>query len=127
MQKRAGILFLSKSTGRVLMILDEGKWTVPTFSRSGSLLEDSLSLISSYYSGTSKILPIELYISDDKGFEYGTYICLVEEEFLTTIVPTICWCDLNNLPKNLHVGLKNTLTSSIIKAKIETVLALNDA
>lgn len=109
------------------MILDEGKWTVPTFSRSGSLLEDSLSLISSYHSGTSKILPIELYISDDKGFEYGTYICLVEEEFLTTIVSTICWCDLDNLPRNLHVGLKNTLTSSIIKAKIETVLALNDA
>lgn len=127
MQKRAGILFLSKSTGRVLIILDETKWTVPTFSRSGSLLEDSLCLIESYYSGPSKILPIELYTSSDNGFEYGTYICLVEEEFLTTVVSTICWCDLDNLPKNLHIGLKNTLTSPIIKAKIETVLALNNS
>lgn len=126
MQKRAGLLFLSKSTGRVLIILDEGKWTVPTFPRSGSLLEDSSEIISSYFTGSGKILPIELYLSDDKGFEYGTYICLVEQEFLTNIVPTICWCDLSNLPRNLHVGLKNTLTNSVTKAKIETILALKD-
>jgi hypothetical protein len=37
MQQRAGLLFLSKSTGRVLLILENQRWTVPTFARKSSL------------------------------------------------------------------------------------------
>jgi len=64
-------------------------------------------------------------LSLDKGFEYGTYICLVNEEFLTTKANTISWCDMNFLPKNLHTGLRNTLNNNLIRTKIETVLELN--
>jgi hypothetical protein len=122
MQQRAGLLFLSKSTSRILLILEDHKWTVPTFVRHGTLLEDSKVLLEQYSIG--KILPIELYLSEDRGFEYGTYVCLVDDEFLTTSAATIAWCDLNDLPKHLHTGLKITINNSVIRTKIETILEL---
>jgi hypothetical protein len=119
--KRAGLLYLAKDTGRILLILENSKWTLPTFVRVHSLLEDSVDLMASYSSG--KIVPIELYLSSDKGFEYGTYICLVDTEFLVNI-GTIAWCDMAFLPGHLHTGLKTTLANSTIKTKIETILAI---
>jgi hypothetical protein len=123
MQQRAGLLFLAKNTKRILLVLDEDqRWTVPTFERSSSLLADAETLLSCYSKG--KILPIELYLSEDKGFEYGTYICLVDLEFTTTSAETICWANLNQLPRQLHSGLKSTLNNQLIQTKIQTVLDL---
>ena len=122
MQQRAGLLFLAKSTSRILLILEDYKWTVPTFARKGPLLDDVQELLTEYAHG--RILPIELYLSEDRGFEYGTYVCLVENEFLTETSPTICWSSLNYLPKQLHTGLKTTLNNQTIKIKIETILEL---
>jgi len=124
MQKRAGLLYISLKTKRILLILENEKWTVPTFSRSESLLDDSQIVQKSFAQG--KIIPIELYLSKDKGFEYGTYICIVENEFLSESVSTLCWADLGHLPKNIHIGLKNTLNNNLIRTKIETVLELHN-
>lgn len=125
MQQRAGLLFLAKNTSRVLLILENEKWSVPTFPRNSVLLEDAQPLLSEYSQG--RILPIELYLSEDRGFEYGTYVCLVEEEFLTQAKETIAWSSLNFLPKQLHNGLKATLNNSLIRTKIETILELENA
>ena len=125
MQQRAGLLFLAKTTGRILLILQDEKWTVPTFARSASLLEDADGLLKDYHSG--RILPIELYLSEDRGFEYGTYVCLVADEFLTLTVPTLAWCDLDHLPKQLHGGLKTTLNNQLIRTKIDTIMELENA
>lgn len=124
MQQRAGLLFLSKSTNRILLILKDQKWTVPTFARNSSLLEDVDSLLKDYCLG--RIVPIELYLSEDKGFEYGTYVCLVEGEFLKTPKETICWASLGHLPKNLHTGLNTTLNNQLIRTKIETIIELEN-
>ena len=122
MQQRAGLLFLSLFTQRILLILDEGRWTVPTFARSSNLLTDAAPLLEQYSNG--RLLPIELYLSQDRGFEYGTYVCAVEEEFLTTASSTIAWCCLSKLPNNLHVGLRRTLSNQIIRVKIDTIIEL---
>ena len=125
MQQRAGLLFLAKDTKRTLLILEDSKWTVPTFPRSNSLLEDVDPLMKDF--STGKILPIELYLSEDRGFEYGTYVCLVDQEFLTTKAASFAWCGLDHLPKNLHNGLKATLNNSIIQSKISTILELSNS
>lgn len=125
MQQRAGLLFLSIQTQRILLILDNQKWTVPTFYRNTTLLSDAESLMKCYSRG--KIIPIELYLSEDRGFEYGTYVCAVKDEFLTNAADSLAWCKLDNLPKSLHNGLKSTLTDKIIRAKIDTILELEDA
>ena len=122
MQQRAGLLFLAKTTGRILLILQDERWTVPTFARSASLLEDAAILLKEYHSG--RILPIELYLSEDRGFEYGTYVCVVDQEFLTQSDATLCWADIDQLPKQLHSGLKTTLNNQIIRTKIETIMEL---
>lgn len=125
MQQRAGLLFLSKKTGRILLILEDQKWTVPTFMRQESVLKDAAEILSSYSMG--RIVPVELYLSADRGFEYGTFICLVEEEFYTTASPTIAWCQIDHLPKQLHSGLKSTLNNQMIRAKIDTIMELENA
>lgn len=125
MQQRAGLLFLAKNTRRILLILEDSKWTVPTFPRMSTLLEDAQQLLDQYSQG--RILPIELYLSEDRGFEYGTYVCLVEEEFLTQAADTISWSNLDFLPKQLHNGLKTTLNNEIIRTKIDTILELENA
>lgn len=124
MQKRAGLLFLSKTTQRILLILENSKWTVPTFARNNGLLEDAAGLFADYAEG--KVVPIELYLSEDRGFEYGTYICLVDREFVP-MSNTFAWAEFANLPGHLHMGLKNTLNNNLIKTKIETVLELENA
>jgi hypothetical protein len=124
MQQRAGLLFLAKTTSRILLILEDAKWTVPTFARQGPLLDDAALLLGQYCQG--RILPIELYLSEDRGFEYGTYVCLVDQEFLTQTTATLCWSDLEYLPKQLHNGLKATLNNSLIRTKIETILELEN-
>jgi hypothetical protein len=125
MQQRAGLLFLARTTGRLLLILEDQKWTVPTFPRNSTLLEDAEQLLSKYSNG--RILPIELYLSEDRGFEYGTYVCLVDKEFLTLASQTVCWASFDCLPKNLHNGLKTTLNNQLIRAKIDTIMELENA
>jgi hypothetical protein len=126
MQQRAGLLFLSSKTGRILLILEDQKWTVPTFPRSSNLIDDAKPLISNYYGSEARLLPIELYLSEDRGFEYGTYVCLVRDEFITIEVPTIAWSNLDHLPKQLHAGLKATLNNPLTRAKIDTILRLEN-
>lgn len=122
MQQRAGLLFLAKSTGRILLIHQDQKWTIPTFVRERSVLEDANVLLDQFAQG--KILPIELYLSTDRGFEYGTYVCLTDTEFNTLAVRSISWCDINDLPRNLHLGLKQTLNNHVIRLKLSTILEL---
>jgi hypothetical protein len=122
MQQRAGLLFLAKTTSRILLILEDSKWTVPTFARKSTLLEDASGLLEKYSKG--RIVPIELYLSEDRGFEYGTYVCVVDQEFLTLASKTVCWADLDHLPKQLHSGLRTTLNNQVIRVKIETVMEL---
>jgi hypothetical protein len=124
MQQRAGLLFLAKTTGRIFLILEDSKWTVPTFPRNGPLLTDAEELLNKYSQG--RILPIELYLSEDRGFEYGTYVCVVNQEFFGGVDQTICWSMLNNLPKNLHTGLKTTLNNQLIRAKLDTIMVLEN-
>lgn len=124
MQQRAGLLFLSKNTGRLMLILEDQRWTVPTFIRSGSLLDDAQELLDRYRHG--RIVPVELYLSEDRGFEYGTYVCLVDSEFISDHNLTQAWCARKNLPPNLHSGLRSTLNNQTIKTKIETILELEN-
>lgn len=125
MQKRVGLIFLSKLNNKLLLILENSEWTVPTVIKRDTVLDDLRSLFVQYREG--KIIPIELYTSQDNGFEYGTYICLVDEDFAIRSVDSYAWCMLENLPKNLHKGLKNTLNNRDVKIKINTILELANA
>lgn len=125
MQKRAGLLYLSKTSKKILLILENSKWTVPTFERHNGILEDAKRLFETY--STGKIVPVELYLSEDRGFEYSTYVCLVKDEFTLPSMNTYAWASLTQFPAQLHNGLKATLSNQLIKTKIETILEISDA
>jgi hypothetical protein len=124
MQKRAGILFLSKQSSKVLIILEDTKWTVPTFEVASVVMADAAPIIETFYSKPAKLIPLELYVSSDNGFEFSTYVCLVDNEFTIEKCPTYCWASFEQLPKNLHTGLKTTLTNKVINDKINTMLVV---
>jgi 8-oxo-dGTP pyrophosphatase MutT (NUDIX family) len=74
-----------------------------------------------------KTLPLETFVSNDEGFNYHTYMCLIEEEFVPILNDEhvgYAWVDWDKWPKPLHRGLRNTLQSKINKTKIETVMSL---
>lgn len=119
-KKRAGLLFVAVSSKRILLIFENNKWTIPSFIKQHSIFKDSQEIFKDYNQG--KVVPVELYISNDKGFEFGTYACLVPEEFIDKKAQTYAWASLNNLPSNLHIGLKNTLSNINVIEKINDII-----
>jgi 8-oxo-dGTP pyrophosphatase MutT (NUDIX family) len=74
-----------------------------------------------------KIVPLDLYTSSDNRFSYGTYVVLVEHEFIPRLNHEhsgYAWCEYCSWPKPLHNGVRNTLNNVIVRAKLETVLQL---
>ena len=74
-----------------------------------------------------KVIPLELFTSNDQKFTFNTYLVAVESEFIPKLNDEhsgYCWCNFECWPKNLHAGLKNTLNNKSIKGKLQTVLDL---
>jgi ADP-ribose pyrophosphatase YjhB (NUDIX family) len=72
-----------------------------------------------------KIIPLELFISNDEKFNFHTYLCFVKEEFIPILNEEhsgYSWIEFGKWPKPLHQGLRNTLNNAIIKTKILTAV-----
>ena len=76
-----------------------------------------------------KTLPLEKFVSFDSLFNFHTYFCVVENEFIPTLSDEHSawgWFDLNQLPKPLHKGLDLSLHNKVIQTKIQTIIDLID-
>ena len=74
-----------------------------------------------------KVIPLELFTSNDQKFFFHTYLIAVEPEFIPKLNVEhsgYCWTAFECWPKNLHMGLKNTLNNKFIKGKLQTILDL---
>jgi|TARA_B100000214_G_scaffold358875_1_gene319770 8-oxo-dGTP pyrophosphatase MutT (NUDIX family) len=74
-----------------------------------------------------KVIPLELFTSNDQKFYFHTYLVAVTDEFLPKLNQEhsgYCWCAFECWPKNLHGGLRNTLNNKAIKGKLQTILDL---
>ena len=74
-----------------------------------------------------KVIPLEMFTSNDQKFYFHTYLIAIETEFLpklNTEHSGYCWTSFECWPKNLHIGLKNTLNNKSIKGKLQTILDL---
>jgi len=134
----SGGLFLTKDTKRFLFLLRSQGKTAGTWGLVGgkkepedATLYDALKREISEEIGKTpaikKIVPLELFTSNDQQFQYNTYILIVEKEFIPTLNEEhsgYAWCDLNSWPKPLHQGVKTSLNSRSIRTKIELLLEL---
>ena len=74
-----------------------------------------------------KIIPLELFTSNDQKFYFNTYCICIENEFIPKLNKEhsgYCWTAFECWPKNLHAGLKNTVNNKAIKGKLQTILDL---
>jgi 8-oxo-dGTP pyrophosphatase MutT (NUDIX family) len=134
----SGGLFLSKDTKRFLLLnRNQGK-TAETWGLVGGKVEphdvtpyDALSREIQEEIGKiptiKKIIPLELFTSNDQNFQYNTYVLIVEKEFIPNLNiehSGYAWCSIDRWPKPLHQGVKNTFNNRTIKAKLELLLDL---
>jgi 8-oxo-dGTP pyrophosphatase MutT (NUDIX family) len=136
----SGGLFLSRNTGRFLLMLRTQGKTADTWGLVGGKKEpsdttpvDALRREISEEIGDcpaiKKIVPLELFTSKDENFQYNTYVLIVDNEFIPVLNQehaSYAWCGLGNWPKPLHQGVKNSLNNKVVKAKLELLLNLLD-
>jgi 8-oxo-dGTP pyrophosphatase MutT (NUDIX family) len=77
-----------------------------------------------------KTLPLEKFVSNDSIFNFHTYFCLVENEFVPILSDEHIawgWFSMAALPKPIHRGLNLSLRNKIIQTKIQTVIDIIDS
>ena len=134
----SGGLFLAKDTKRFLFLLRTQGKTANTRGLVGGKREPSdqtphdtlMREIEEEVGETPtihKVVPLELFTSNDQLFQYNTYVLLIDNEFLPTLNDEhsgYAWCDLGAWPKPLHRGVRTSLGNRIIKTKLEILLDL---
>lgn len=76
-----------------------------------------------------KTIPLERFVSNDSLFNFHTYFCIVDNEFIPILSDEHVawgWFDLDYLPKPVHKGLDLSLRNKIIQNKIQTILEIAD-
>ena len=74
-----------------------------------------------------KSIPLETFASNDEKFNFHTYLCVVESEFIPKLNGEhngYAWVSFGKWPKPLHQGLRNTLQSKSNLTKLQTVFQL---
>ena len=74
-----------------------------------------------------KSIPLETFVSNDEKFNFHTYLCVVESEFIPKLNGEhngYAWVSFGKCPKPLHQGLRNTLQSKSNLTKLQTVFQL---
>ena len=133
----SGALFYSTSTKRFLFLQRTDEKTRGTWGLVGGMARFSESAfeglkreIEDEVGDTpmfKKVIPLELFTSNDQKFYFHTYLIAVDNEFIPQLNKEhsgYCWCAFECWPKNLHGGLKNTLNNKSIKGKLQTILDL---
>lgn len=77
-----------------------------------------------------KIIPLEKFVSNDSLFQFHTFFCVVESEFVPVLSDehiAYGWFSLEAPPKPLHKALDLSLRNKIIQTKIQTMLDIIDS
>ena len=74
-------------------------------------------------------IPLETFVSNDTVFNFHTYLCVIENEFVPILSDEHdgwAWVTIDRAPKPLHQGLRNSFTNKTIRTKLQTVFDLVD-
>lgn len=133
----SGALIYSTSTNRVLLLQkahgkNQGSWglvggTNEPHESIWQGLQREIKEEIGFIPDIIKTFPIESFMSNDKVFNFYTYLCIVENEFIPTLSTEHCgwaWAMIDNTPKPLHQGLRNSFSNKIIRTKLQTIFDL---
>lgn len=132
--RAVGVWFYSASTNRYLYLLRNdhkhpGSWGLP-----GGKIELGESLLAGLERecreemgampmGT-QLVPIEKFTSPESNFEYHTFWCRLESEFVPVLNHEhigYAWVESGSWPRPLHPGLWNTVNIDTVQQKIAQV------
>jgi 8-oxo-dGTP pyrophosphatase MutT (NUDIX family) len=71
-----------------------------------------------------KTIPLETFVSNDTVFNFHTFLCVVDDEFIPILSDEHCgwaWSTIDQAPKPLHQGLRSSFTNKIIRTKLQTI------
>jgi 8-oxo-dGTP pyrophosphatase MutT (NUDIX family) len=133
----SGALFYSTSTKRFLflqrtakktqgmwgLVGGQAKYSESAFEGLKREIEEEVGITPKF----KKVIPLEMFTSNDQKFYFHTYLIAIENEFVAKLNKehsAYCWCNFECWPRNLHAGLRNTLNNKAIKGKLQTILDL---
>jgi len=134
----SGALFYTLDTHRFLFLhRTKGKqnnlWGLVGGTNEGSETPwESLKREISEEIGTVKIkktIPLETFVSNDDKFQFHTYLCLVENEFIPILNDEhdgYAWVTFTKWPKPLHLGLRNTLQNKTNQLKLAHLIEIQN-
>jgi 8-oxo-dGTP pyrophosphatase MutT (NUDIX family) len=132
--KAVGVWFRSRDTGRYLYLLRNdtkhpGAWGLP-----GGKVETGETLLGGMerecveelgsMPDYLRLIPLEKFTSTDNAFEYHTWVCIVDREFVPVLNHEhlgYAWLDSGHWPKPMHPGLWSTVNLEAVQQKIEAV------
>ncbi len=134
----SGGLIMSSNTKRFLFLLRNntktaGSWGFvggkkePNDESSLDILKREIKEELGQIPDIKKIVPLELFISQDQKFVYNTYVIIVNNEFIPILNSEhtgYAWCSYGHWPKPLHQRINKSVNNKIIKAKLEILLEL---
>jgi len=135
----SGALFYAKTTGRILLLQKSngkhrGTWSlVGGTNEAGEnawqgLMREMEEEIGSV-PDILKSIPLETFVSNDSVFNFHTYLCVVNEEFIPIISEEHsgwAWTTIDQAPKPLHQGLRSSFSNRAIRTKLQTVFEVMD-
>ena len=129
-----GVWFLSTQTGRYLYLIRNdnkhpGVWGLP-----GGKVETGETLLGGmerecieelgFFPNYQRLIPLEKFTSADGMFEYHTWVCVVEHEFIPVLNHEhigYAWINKGSYPKPMHPGLWSTVNFDAVRDKISIV------
>lgn len=133
----SGALFYAKSTRRILLLQKAHGKHIGTWGLVGGTnlqnenpwqgLQREIQEEIGSIPAIIKTIPLETFVSNDKVFNFHTYLCVIESEFIPTLSDehiAYSWANIDYAPKPLHQGLRNSFNNKIIRTKLQTVFEI---
>jgi ADP-ribose pyrophosphatase YjhB (NUDIX family) len=135
----SGALFYAKSTRRILLLQKSNGKHQGTWGLVGGTnlqnenpwqgLQREVTEEIGAMPAVIKTIPLETFVSNDKVFNFHTYLCVIQDEFVPILSGehiAYAWSTIDFAPKPLHQGLRNSFTNKTIRTKLQTVFELVD-
>lgn len=135
----SGALFYAKTTRRFLLLQKSSGKHANTWGLVGGTnvegetawqgLQREIEEEIGFVPAIIKTIPIETFVSNDSVFNFHTYLCVIENEFIPSLSDEHngwAWATVDSAPKPLHQGLRSSFSNKILRTKLQTVFDIVD-